>query len=48
MTALPPHAFAVPGSLGAHVMTAMAHFGTSRLSDRESEVARLILQGHSS
>ena len=29
-------------------MTAMAHFGTSRLSEREAEVARLILQGHSS
>jgi DNA-binding CsgD family transcriptional regulator len=48
MTALPPHAFAEPGSLGAHVMTALAQFGTSRLSDREAEVARLILQGHSS
>jgi DNA-binding CsgD family transcriptional regulator len=29
-------------------MTALAQFGTSRLSDREAEVARLILQGHSS
>ncbi len=48
MTALPPHAFAVPGSLGAHVRTALAQFGTSRLSEREAEVARLILQGHSS
>ena len=26
----------------------MAHFGTSRLSMRAAEVARLILQGHSS
>jgi DNA-binding CsgD family transcriptional regulator len=48
MTALPPHAFSVTGSLGAHVMTALAHFGSSRLSEREAEVARLILQGHSS
>jgi DNA-binding CsgD family transcriptional regulator len=48
MTALPPNAFVVPGSLGAHVMTAMARFGTSCLSDREAEVARLILKGHSS
>lgn len=48
MTALPPHAFAVQGSIGLHVRTAMAQFGTSRLSDREAEVARLILQGHSS
>ncbi len=48
MTALPPHAFAAHGSMRPHVMTAMARFGTSRLSDREAEVARLILQGHSS
>lgn len=48
MTALPPHAFAAHGSMGLHVMSAMAQFGTSRLSDREAEVARLILQGHSS
>jgi DNA-binding CsgD family transcriptional regulator len=48
MTALPPHAFAVSGSMGIHVMTAMEHFGTSRLSEREAKVARLILQGHSS
>ena len=26
----------------------MAHFGTSRLSEREAEVPQLILQGHSS
>ncbi len=48
MTALPPHAFAAKGSMGLHVLGAMANFGTSRLSDREAEVARLILQGHSS
>jgi DNA-binding CsgD family transcriptional regulator len=49
MTALPPRAFAVtPGIMGLHVMAALTHFGTSRLSDREAEVARLILQGHSS
>ena len=48
MTALPPDAFGVHGAMGLHVMSAMAHFGTSRLSEREAEVARLILQGHSS
>ena len=48
MTALPPDAFAVHGAMGLHVMSAMAHFGASRLSDREAEVARLILQGRSS
>lgn len=49
MTALPPHAFApANGAIGHHVMAAMSHFGTSRLSDREAAVARLILQGHSS
>jgi DNA-binding CsgD family transcriptional regulator len=48
MTALPPSAFSVHGAMGLHVMSAMAHFGTSRLSEREAEVARLILQGHSS
>ncbi len=48
MTALPPHAFAAKGTMGLHVMAAMAHFGTSRLSQREAEVAQLILQGHSS
>lgn len=48
MTALPPNAFSAQGSMGLHVMSAMAQFGTSRLSEREAEVARLILQGHSS
>ncbi len=48
MTALPPNAFTAQGSMGLHVMAALTHFGTSRLSDREAEVARLILQGHSS
>ena len=48
MTALPPNAFPAQGSMGLHVMAAMAHFGTSRLSEREAEVAQLILQGHSS
>jgi DNA-binding CsgD family transcriptional regulator len=48
MTALPPRAFAVTGAMGQHVTAAMTHFGTSRLSDREALVARLILQGHSS
>jgi DNA-binding CsgD family transcriptional regulator len=48
MTALPPQAFAPQGNLGVHVMMTMAHFGISRLSEREAEVARLILQGHSS
>lgn len=48
MTALPPGAFAVTGAMGQHVTAAMAHFGTSRLSEREAEVARLILLGHSS
>ena len=48
MTALAPNAFTARGSMGLHVMAAMAHFGTSRLSEREAEVSRLILQGHSS
>jgi DNA-binding CsgD family transcriptional regulator len=48
MTALPPNAFATHGAMGLHVTAALAHFGTSRLSEREAEVARLILQGHSS
>ena len=48
MTALPPGAFATQGSMSLHVMSAMAQFGASRLSEREAEVARLILQGHSS
>ena len=49
MTALPPHAFPMGhGAIGHHVMAAMSHFGASRLSDREAEVARLILLGHSS
>ena len=48
MTALLPHAFTGHGAMGMHVVAAMTHFGTSRLSDREAEVARLILQGHSS
>lgn len=49
MSALPPRAFVTGhGAIGHHVMAAMSHFGASRLSDREAEVARLILQGHSS
>jgi DNA-binding CsgD family transcriptional regulator len=49
MTALPPHAFApAQGAMGQHIEAAMRRFGTSRLSDREAEVARLILLGHSS
>ena len=48
MTSLVPHAFTAQGSMGLHVMAVMAHFGTSRLSEREAEVAQLILQGHSS
>lgn len=48
MTALPPNAFAVHGAMGLHIEAAMRCFGTSRLSDREAAVARLILQGHSS
>jgi DNA-binding CsgD family transcriptional regulator len=48
MTALPPHAFAPQVSMGLHIMAALEHFGTSRLSEREAEVALLILQGHSS
>jgi DNA-binding CsgD family transcriptional regulator len=48
MTALPPHAFAPQVSMGLHIMAALEQFGTSRLSEREAEVARLILQGHSS
>ena len=48
MTALPPNAFAVHGAMGLHVAALMAQFGTSRLSEREAEVARLILLGHSS
>ncbi|MBN8629504.1 MAG: helix-turn-helix transcriptional regulator [Rhodobacterales bacterium] len=49
MTALPPFAFAPgKGALAAHIETALGQFGASRLSDREAEVARLILQGHSS
>lgn len=46
MTALPPNAF--HGAMGLHVAALMAQFGTSRLSEREAEVAQLILQGHSS
>lgn len=48
MTALPPDAFAVHGAMGLHVTALMAQFGTSCLSEREAEVARLILLGHSS
>ena len=48
MTALPPNAFAMHGAMGLHVEALMARFGTSRLSEREAEVARLILLGHSS
>jgi DNA-binding CsgD family transcriptional regulator len=48
MTALLPKAFATHGAMGLHVMAAMAHSGTSRLSGREVEGARPILQGHSS
>ncbi len=48
MTALPPNAFPAQSSMGLHVMAAMARFGTSCLSDREAEVARLILRGYSS
>lgn len=48
MIALPPRAFAAEGAMGLHIEAAMRCFGTSRLSDREAEVARLILQGHSS
>lgn len=51
MTALPPHAFGLPlpqGALTARVETAFHRFGTSRLSDREGEVLRLILCGLSS
>ena len=53
MTALPPHAFgpdafAPHGAMGLHVAQTMARFGSSRLSDREAAVARMILQGHSS
>lgn len=48
MTALTPDAFAAQGSAELNVMSALARFGTSRLSDREAEVARLILRGHSS
>lgn len=46
MTALPPNAF--QGAMGLHVASLMAQFGASRLSEREAEVARLILRGHSS
>jgi hypothetical protein len=45
MTALPPRAFFAQGTMGLHVQAAMAQFGTSRLSDREAKVARLILLG---
>lgn len=51
MTALGPHDFAAPlptGAIGQHIETAFRQFGASRLSDREAEVARLILRGHSS
>jgi DNA-binding CsgD family transcriptional regulator len=48
MTALPPRAFFAQGTMGLHVQAAMAKFGTSRLSDREAKVARLILLGYSS
>ena len=36
------------GRLGAHLQAAFAAFGTSVLSPRESEITRMILQGHSS
>jgi DNA-binding CsgD family transcriptional regulator len=57
MTALPPHAFhlahafgqALPqGALTARIEAAFHRFGTSRLSEREGEVLRLILSGLSS
>ena len=49
MTALPPHAFAAgQGAMGQHVAATLSRFGASLLSDREAEVARLILRGHSS
>ncbi|MGB3315034.1 MAG: helix-turn-helix transcriptional regulator [Albidovulum sp.] len=35
------------GRVGGHVERAFALFGTSRLSEREAEVARLIVKGHS-
>ncbi|MFG1491570.1 helix-turn-helix transcriptional regulator, partial [Oceanospirillum sp. HFRX-1_2] len=34
--------------VGAHMENAFNQFGTSKLSERESEIARLTLQGHSS
>jgi DNA-binding CsgD family transcriptional regulator len=49
MTALPPHAFTpAQSTIGLHIEAAFRHFGASCLSDREAEVARLILRGHSS
>ena len=35
------------GRIGGHVERACALFGTSRLSEREAEVARLVIKGHS-
>lgn len=34
--------------VGAHMESAFSRFGTSKLSERESEIARLTLKGHSS
>jgi len=49
MTALLAHPLvAAEGSIGQHVEAAFLSFGASVLSDREAEVARLILRGHSS
>lgn len=53
MTALSPHAFGLappPGAevIGLHIEAAHRHFGSSRLSEREAEIVRLILKGHSS
>ncbi|MGB8812049.1 MAG: helix-turn-helix transcriptional regulator [Paracoccaceae bacterium] len=49
MTALPPQPFIPVGAtISQHVEAAFQAFGASCLSDREAEVARLILRGHSS
>ena len=47
-TTLSPDRTSGSGRLPAHLKSAFEKFGTSILSPREGEIARLILQGHSS
>lgn len=43
-----PDVSGVTSHVGAHMENAFNQFGSSRLSERESEIARLVLMGHSS